>query len=209
LKTTSHLEDNDVNFFNSVDKMVQLNKSLKDAELALEASNVEKEELIQQLSNHKLSNDRINADCLTLQSELQEVRIRLHEEQCRVRELTSTVDKLQDNSNILLTTRNEERVTFEAKIARNEELLLYWQKISEQKSAELSDLLAENEMLRTRCHNLENDFISYKSRARYVLEQQAKAAVNGGAINGLNTEAVQQSLIQLMNDFEELQYFFV
>ncbi|VDM53807.1 unnamed protein product [Angiostrongylus costaricensis] len=185
--------------------MVQLNKSLKDAELALEASKLEKEELIQQLSNHKLSNDRINADCLTLQSELQEVRNRLHEEQCRVRELTSTVDKLQDNSNTLLTARNEERVTFEAKIAHNEERLLYWQKISEQRSAELSNLLAENEMLRTRCHNLEDDFISYKSRARYVLEQQAKTAENGGTINGLNTEAVQQSLIQVMNDLEELQ----
>ncbi|KAJ1357860.1 hypothetical protein KIN20_016117 [Parelaphostrongylus tenuis] len=184
--------------------MVQLNKSLKDAEHALEASNSEKEKLIQELSTQKLSTDRMNTDCLALQRELQEVRNKLHEQKCIVRELTSAMDKLQDNSNILIAARTEELVTLEAKMARNEELLAYWQRNSDQKSAELSDLLAENLMLRTRCDTLEDDFLSYKSRARYVLEQQAKSVENGPTKHS-NVEAVQQALMKVSEDLEELR----
>ncbi|KAK5966311.1 hypothetical protein GCK32_013780 [Trichostrongylus colubriformis] len=105
-------------------KMVQLNKSLKDAEAALETVKTEKEELIQQLNTHKGSSDRMNTECSTLQRQLQEIRNEL----------------------------NGERPCF-------------LQRANEQKSLEISDLLTENQVLKTRCDNLEADYQAYKVRA--------------------------------------------
>ncbi|KAK6061370.1 hypothetical protein COOONC_00963 [Cooperia oncophora] len=118
-------------------KMVQLNKSLKDTETALEAAKAEKEELVQQLSTQNL------------------------------------------------------------------------QRANEQKSMEISDLLSENQVLKTRCDNLEADYQAYKSRARYVLEQQAKSVESDTAGKQTDTEEVKAALDGLKHELEELQLVFV
>nr|CDJ90813.1 girdin isoform 1 [Haemonchus contortus] len=185
-------------------KMVQLNKSLKNAETALEAVKVEKEELIQQLSTQKGSSVRITTECSVLQRQLQEVKNELNEEKSRNRELSTAMDRLQDNFNVLVSAKNDERVTLEAKIAHNEELTNFLQRSNEQKSMEISDLLAENQVLKSRCDNLEADYQAYKSRARYVLEQQAKTVESDATNKQDNTEQVREGLACLKHELEEL-----
>ncbi|VDO22195.1 unnamed protein product [Haemonchus placei] len=185
-------------------KMVQLNKSLKSAETALEAIKAEKEELIQQLSTQKGSSVRITTECSVLQRQLQEVKNELNEEKSRNRELSTAMDRLQDNFNVLVSAKNDERVTLEAKIAHNEELTNFLQRSNEQKSMEISDLLAENQVLKSRCDNLEADYQAYKSRARYVLEQQAKTVESDATNKHDNTEQVREGLACLKHELEEL-----
>ncbi|KAK6033335.1 hypothetical protein OSTOST_00472 [Ostertagia ostertagi] len=186
-------------------KMVQLNKSLKDAETALEAVKLEKEELAQQLSTQKGSSDRVNTECSVLQRQLQEIRNELNEEKSRNRELSTAIDRLQDNFNVLATARNDERVSLEAKIAHNEELTSFLQRTNEQKSVEISDLLEENQVLKARCSNLEADYEAYKSRARYVLEQQSKTVESDTAGMQANSDEVKEALAGLNCELEELQ----
>ncbi|PIO74606.1 hypothetical protein TELCIR_03384 [Teladorsagia circumcincta] len=70
---------------------------------------------------------------------------------------------------------------------------------------EISDLLEENQVLKARCSNLEADYEAYKSRARYVLEQQSKTVESDSVGKQTNSDEVKEALAGLKNELEELQ----
>ncbi|RCN46747.1 hypothetical protein ANCCAN_07189 [Ancylostoma caninum] len=184
--------------------MVQLNKSLKEAQVALEACTAEKNELTEQLNAHKNSSDRVSTECSTLMAQLHEAKQELFEEQRRAAELQSSLDRLQDNFNVLATARNDERVAFEEKIAQNETLVDLLRRNAEQKQMELRSVTVEKDLLKTRLEDLENDYESYKSRARYVLEQKAQSS-SEQLHSQLDLSAANSAIFELRNSLEALQ----
>ncbi|KAL6722631.1 hypothetical protein Aduo_017739 [Ancylostoma duodenale] len=185
-------------------KMVQLNKSLKEAQMALETCTTEKNELTEQLTAHKNSSDRVSTECSTLMAQLHDAKQELFEEQRRAAELQSSLDRLQDNFNVLATARNDERVAFEEKITQNETLVDLLRRNAEQKQMELRSVTVEKDLLKTRLEDLENDYESYKSRARYVLEQKAQSS-SEQLHSQLDLSATNSALFELRNSLEALQ----
>ncbi|KHJ99904.1 hypothetical protein OESDEN_00089 [Oesophagostomum dentatum] len=186
-------------------KMVQLNKSLKEAQTALEATNAEKNTLLEQLNAHKNSSDRASTECSTLMAQLQEAKQELADEQLRANELQSSLDRLQDNFNVLANARNDERVAFEEKMAQNEVLVEVLRKNVEQKQNELRNVVNEKDLLTTRLQDLENDYESYKSRARYVLEQKAQSS-SDQLPSHIDLSAATDAIADLRHSLELLQY---
>ncbi|EPB76742.1 GRIP domain protein [Ancylostoma ceylanicum] len=185
-------------------KMVQLNKSLKEAQAALETCTAEKNELAEQLNAHKNSSDRVSTECSTLMAQLHEAKQELFEEQRRATELQSSLDRLQDNFNVLATARNDERVAFEEKITQSETLVDLLRRNAEQKQMELRSVTVEKDLLKTRLEDLENDYESYKSRARYVLEQKAQSSSEQLHLQ-LDLSATNNAISDLRNSLEALQ----
>ncbi|VDM75539.1 unnamed protein product [Strongylus vulgaris] len=186
-------------------KMVQLNKSLKEAQTALEITTNEKKELSEQLSAHKNSSDRVNIECSTLMTQLQEAKQELSDEQLRVADLQSSLNRLQDNFNVLAAARNDERVAFEEKLAQNEVLVEVLRKNVEQKQGDLRNVTNEKDVLKSRLEDLENDYEAYKSRARYVLEQKAQSSTE--QLNQqIDLNATNDAISDLKRSLELLQF---
>ncbi|KAK6766466.1 hypothetical protein RB195_026022 [Necator americanus] len=186
-------------------KMVHLNKSLKETQTALEVCTAERNELIQQLNTHKNSSDRVSTECSTLMTQLHEAKQELAEEQRRATELQTSFDRLQDNFNVLAAARNDERVAFEEKIAQNETLMDLMRKTTEQKQMEFRSIMTEKELLKTRLEDLENDYESYKSRARYVLEQKAQSSTEQLHLQ-LDLSAANDAILELKQSLDVLQF---
>ncbi|VDK53556.1 unnamed protein product [Cylicostephanus goldi] len=128
-----------------------------------------------------------------------------HYEQQRTASLQTSLDRLQDNFSVLAAARNDERLAFEEKIGQNEVLVEMLRKNHEQKQNELRIAINERDLLKARLEELGNDYESYKSRARYVLEQRAQSS-NEQVNQSIDFNAANDAISDLKRTLQLLRF---